>query len=62
VNTLRYLRQKGLLDQADVNSLVSGTLLSLEQSGLVEEPAAHAARELLSVVAESLGVPLSKPN
>ncbi len=62
VNTLRFLQKKGTLDQEDVNAIVSGVLLALEQSELVSEPVAHSARELLSGVAADLGVPMSAPH
>ncbi len=62
VNTLRFLKEKGALDQDDVNSVLGGVLLALEKDDLVSEPAAHHARALLAGVASDLGVPLKKPN
>ncbi len=62
VNTLRFLVQKGILDQDDLDAVVSGILASLERLPEVSEPTIHAARELLSGVAQDLGVSLKKPN
>lgn len=61
VNTLRFLQQNGALSQHDVNAIVSGVLLSLEQSDVVSDVSAHTARTLLSAVAAELGVPMTPP-
>jgi len=60
VNLGRLLKERGALDQEDINALYSGILLSLEQRG--DNPSAHAARGLLSAAAADQNVPLRKPN
>lgn len=62
VTTLKFFREKGIVQQADLNSIVSGVWLQLEKSEFVSEPAAHAARSLLSGLATDLGVPQKPPN
>ena len=62
VNTLRFLKQHGMLSHHDVSGVLSGVLLSLEQSDVVSAVSAHTARELLSAVAAELGVPMTKPS
>lgn len=62
INTLRFLQQRGTLKQEDVNLIVGKTLGALEQNDMVTEPDAHAARALLSSIAQQLGVPVTKPN
>ncbi len=60
VNLARLLKERGVLDQEDINALYSGILLALEQRG--DNPSAHAARGLLSAAAADQNVPLTKPN
>lgn len=62
VTTLRFFRQKGLLSQDEVNTIVGTSLGALEQGDVVAQPVAHAARILLSSIAAQLGVPLKRPN
>ncbi len=62
VNTLRFLRQDGALDQNGVSEIVSGVLSALERNERIPEPVAHSARVLLSGVASDLGVPMAAPH
>ena len=62
VGCLRRLQEKGLLDQADVGSVLVGTLQSLERHEGVGTEEAHGARVLLSGLAQDLGIPLRNPN
>lgn len=62
VTTLRFFRQKGLVSQEEVNTIVGTSLAALEQGDVVAQPVAHAARILLSNIAAQLGVPLKRPN
>jgi hypothetical protein len=62
VNTLRFLRDKGTLEQEEVTRIVHSMLASFEQSDLVSDPVAHAVRTVLSGIAGQLGVPLKPPN
>ncbi len=62
VNTLRFLRQEGTLDQNGVSEIVGGVLSALERNERISEPVVHSARELLSGVAADLGVPISAPH
>ncbi len=59
VNTLRFLRQEGALDENGVSEIVGGVLSALERNERISEPVVHSARELLSGVAADLGVPIS---
>lgn len=61
VHTLKFFRQKGIVQQAELNQIVSGVLFALEKDEFVSEPAAQAARALLSGIATDLGVP-QKPS
>jgi hypothetical protein len=61
-NTIRLLKERGLLTQSDVSALFGGVLLSLERGPSVSDPVVHAARALLSATAADLGVPLKQPN
>ena len=62
VNTLRMLKEKKLFAQDDVNGLIWSAMNALENRDVVSEPAAHAARSLLSGFAKTLEVPLRQPN
>ncbi len=62
VNTLRFLRQEGALDQNGVSEIVGGVLSALERNERISEPVVHSARELLSGVAADLGVPMPTPH
>lgn len=62
VGMMRTLLEKGALTQAEVNSVLSGVLSSLERSELVAQGDVHAARSLLSALAQELGVPMKPPN
>ena len=61
VNTLRFLKQNGMLSQHDVDAVLSGVLSALERSDVVSDVSAHTARALLSAVADELGVPMTPP-
>lgn len=62
INTLRYMKEEGTIRPRDIEKILSGVLLTLERSELVSQPAAHAARVLLSGVAADLGIPLKDQN
>ncbi len=62
VNTLRFLRQEGTLDQRGISEIVSGVLSALERNEQISEPVVHSTRKLLSGVAADLGVPISAPH
>ena len=62
VSTLRFFLKKEILSQEEVDQILKGVLSSLERSEFVSEPAAHAARALLSGLASEMKLPLKRPN
>ena len=62
VHTLRFFRQKGIVQQSELNQLVSSVLLALEKNEFVSEAVSHVARSVLSGIASDLGVPQKPTN
>lgn len=62
VSVLRRLKENGILQQKDVQTLLIGVLQSLEQNELFSAASATAARQLLAPSAEEMGVLLQRPH
>lgn len=62
INTVRMLKDRGVLSEADAQAIVVGVLKTLEGSDVVSNAAAHNARALLQDFAKELGVLFRSPN
>jgi len=60
--TLRFLRKKGALEQEELSQIFGAVASHFESSEFVSDANVHAARVLLTSLANSMGVPLKHPN